>query len=216
MNRSLSPRSHTPSFASCSPPPGPSRTDWGNSRDSWEHSPFARREEERDLVPWRENGEDKRDRTDTWAHDRKHYSRPLDKAELDERLEAGRGHREKHPRSGSPAVLHSASLGYKGREDGYYRKEPKGKSDKHLKQPQDFPGRSRRKDEARPWESRHLHPEDNCKEDGQEAKGTRAPEGPRSKQNEKSRTKRPDRDQEVADERKEIRVAKNEVMMLWP
>ncbi|XP_004612029.2 RNA-binding protein 20 isoform X1 [Sorex araneus] len=212
VGRSLSPRSHTPSFASCSSshsPPGPSRTDWANSRDSWEHSPFARREEERDPGPWRENGEDKRDRTDTWAHDRKHYPRPLDKAELDERLEAGRGHREKHPRSGSPVPLHVVSLGYKGREDGYYRKEPKGKSDKYLK-PQDVPGRSRRKDEARPRESRQPYPEDACKEDGLDAKGSRAPEGARCKQNEKSRAKRPDRDQEGAEERKESRLGRRE------
>ncbi|XP_066880798.1 RNA-binding protein 20 isoform X4 [Kogia breviceps] len=205
VSRSLSPRSHTPSFTSCSSshsPPGPSRADWGNGRDSWEHSPYARREEERGPVPWRENGEDKRDRTDTWAHDRKQYPRQLDKAELDERLEGGRGYRERHPRSGSPNPLHSAS-GYKSREDGYYRKEPKGKSDKYLKQPQDVPGRSRRKDEARLREGRHPPPDDSGREDGLEPKGTK------SKQSEKTRTKRPDRDQDGAD-RKESRTAENE------
>lgn len=215
VSRSLSPRSHTPSFTSCSSshsPLGPSRADWGNGRDSWEHSPYSRREEERDPGPWRENGEDKRDRTDTWTHDRKHYPRQLEKAELDERLEGGRGHREKHPRSGSPNPLHSAS-GYKSREDGYYRKEPKGKSDKYLKQQQDAPGRSRRKEEARLRESRHLHPDGAGKEDGLEPKVTRAPESTTSKQSEKNRTKRPDRDQEGADDRKESRMAENEVTM---
>eukprot|EP00070_Physeter_catodon_P030192 XP_028337086.1 RNA-binding protein 20 isoform X5 [Physeter catodon] len=205
VSRSLSPRSHTPSFTSCSSshsPPGPSRADWGNGRDSWEHSPYARREEERGPVPWRENGEDKRDRTDTWAHDRKQYPRQLDKAELDERLEGGRGYRERHPRSGSPNPLHSAS-GYKSREDGYYRKESKGKSDKYLKQQQDVPGRSRRKDEARLREGRHPPPDDSGREDGLEPKGTK------SKQSEKTRTKRPDRDQDGAD-RKESRMAENE------
>uniref|UniRef100_A0A8C3YUH0 RNA-binding protein 20 n=1 Tax=Catagonus wagneri TaxID=51154 RepID=A0A8C3YUH0_9CETA len=206
VSRSLSPRSHTPSFTSCSSshsPPGPSRADWGNGRDSWEHSPYARREEERGPAPWRENGEDKRDRTDTWAHDRKHYPRQLDKAELDERLEGGRGYREKHPRSGSPSPLHSTS-GYKSREEGYYRKEPKGKSDKYLKQQQEAPGRSRRKDEARLREGRHPHPDDAGREDGLEAKGTK------SKQSDKNRTKRPDRDQEGADNRRESRMAENE------
>ena len=188
MSRSLSPRSHTPSFTSCSSshsPPGPSRADWGNGRDSWEHSPYARREEERGPASWRENGEDKRDRTDTWAHDRKHYPRQLDKAELEERLEAGRGYREKHPRSGSPNPLHSAS-GYKSREDGYHRKESKGKSDKYLKLQQDAPGRSRKKDEARLREGRHPHTDDSRREDGLEPKGTK------SKQSEKNRAKRPE------------------------
>ncbi|MBV96247.1 RNA-binding protein 20, partial [Eschrichtius robustus] len=205
VSRSLSPRSHTPSFTSCSSshsPLGPSRADWGNGRDSWEHSPYARREEERGPIPWRENGEDKRERTDTWAHDRKQYPRQLDKAELDERLEGGRGYRERHPRSGSPNPLHSAS-GYKSREDGYYRKESKGKSDKYLKQQQDVPGRSRRKNEARLREGRHPPPDDSGREDGLEPKGTK------SKQSEKTRTKRPDRDQEGAD-RKESRMAENE------
>ncbi|XP_069913334.1 RNA-binding protein 20 isoform X4 [Oryctolagus cuniculus] len=212
VSRSLSPRSHTPSFTSCSSshsPPVPSRADWGNGRDSWEHSPYARREEERDPGPWRENGEDKRDRTDTWAHDRKHYPRQPDKADLDERLEGGRGYRDRYPRSGSPNLIHSASS-YKSREDGYYRKEPKAKSDKHLKQQQEAPGRSRRKEEARLRESRHPHPDDSGKEDGLGPKVARAPEGAKSKQSEKNKTKRPDRDQEGADDRKESKMAENE------
>ncbi|KAG8517403.1 RNA-binding protein 20 [Galemys pyrenaicus] len=204
VSRSLSPRSHTPSFTSCSSshsPPGPCRADWGNSRDSWEHSPYTRREEERDPAPWRENGEDKRDRTDSWAHDRKHYPRPLDKGELEERLEGGRGHREKHPRPGSPGPLHPA--GYKSREDGCYRKEPRGKSDKYLKQ-QDAPGRSRRKDEARLRDSRHLYPDDVGRGDGLEL------EGPKSKQSERTRAKRPGREQGGADTRREGTTAENE------
>ncbi|KAL0616518.1 RNA-binding protein 20 [Plecturocebus cupreus] len=212
VSRSLSPRSHTPSFTSCSSshsPPGPSRADWGNGRDSWEHSPYARRDEERDPAPWRENGDDKRDRTDPWAHDRKHHPRQLDKVELDERPEGGRPHREKYLRSGSPNPPHAGSS-YKSREDGYYRKEPKAKSDKYLKQQQDALGRSRRKDEARLRESRHPHPDDSGKEDGLGPKVTRAPEGAKSKQNEKNKTKRPDRDQEGADDRKENTMAENE------
>ncbi|XP_054437471.1 RNA-binding protein 20 isoform X4 [Pteronotus mesoamericanus] len=212
VSRSLSPRSHTPSFTSCSSSHsslGPSRVDWGNGRDSWEHSPYTRREDDRDPAPWRENGEDKRDKTDTWAHDRKHYPRQPDKVELEERLEGARGHREKHPRSGSPSPLHSAA-GYKSREDGYYRKEPKGKSDKYLKQQQGALARSKRKDEARPRESRYPHLDHAGKEDGLEPKVPRAPENPKSKQSEKNRTKRPDKDQEGADERKESRMAENE------
>uniref|UniRef100_A0A8C2MYW1 RNA-binding protein 20 n=1 Tax=Cricetulus griseus TaxID=10029 RepID=A0A8C2MYW1_CRIGR len=192
VSRSLSPRSHTPS---------PSRADWGNGRDSWE------REDDREPVPWRENGEDKRDRTDVWAHDRKHYPRQLDKAELDERLEGGRGYREKYLRSGSPSPLHSLSS-YKGREDGYYRKDAKAKLDKYPKQ--EVPGRSRRKDEARLRETRHPHPEDSGKDDELEPKITKAPEDGKSKQSEKSKTRRPDRDQGGADDTKESRTAENE------
>nr|XP_004659408.2 RNA-binding protein 20 isoform X2 [Jaculus jaculus] len=212
VSRSLSPRSHTPSFTSCSSshsPPGPSRADWGNGRESWEHSPYARRDDERDPALWRENGEDKRDRTDMWAHDRKHYPRQLDIAELEERLEGGRGHREKYLRSGSPSPLHAAST-HKSREDGYYRKDPKAKLDKYLKQQQDALGRSRRKEEARPRESRHPHLEDSGKEDGQEPKAVRAPEEAKSKHSEKNKTKRPDRDQEEADYKKESKMAENE------
>ncbi|XP_007939795.1 RNA-binding protein 20 [Orycteropus afer afer] len=212
VSRSLSPRSHTPSFTSCSSshsPPVPSRADWGNGRDSWEHSPYARREEQRDPPPWRENGEDKRDRTDMWVHDRKHYPRQLDKAELDERLEGGRGHREKYLRSGSPNPLHSLSS-YKSREDSYYRKEPKAKLDKYSKQQQDASGRSRRKDEVRLRESRHPHPEDLGKEDGLEPKVTRAPANTKAKQSERNKTKKPGRDQEGADDRKESKMAENE------
>ncbi|XP_037661111.1 RNA-binding protein 20 [Choloepus didactylus] len=207
VSRSLSPHSHTPSFTSCSSshsPPGPSRADWGNGRDSWERSPYARREDERDLGPWRENGEDKRDRADAWVHDRKHCPRQLDKAEVEERLEGGRGHREKYPRSGSPSPLHSASS-YKSREDGCYRKEPRAKSDKYLKQPQDAPGRSRRL-----RESRHPHPEDAGKDNGLELKVTRIPENAKSKQSEKNKTKRTDRDQKGAEDRKESKTAENE------
>lgn len=140
----------------------------------------------------------------------------MDKAELDERLEGGRGHREKYLRSGSPSPLHSLSS-YKGRDDGYYRKEPKAKLDKHPKQQQEVPGRSRRKEEARLRETRPPHPEDSGKGDELEPKVTRAPVGAKSKQSEKSRAKRPDRDQEGADDRRESRTAENEVMMqMWP
>ncbi|XP_012386356.2 RNA-binding protein 20 [Dasypus novemcinctus] len=208
VSRSLSPRSHTPSFTSCSSshsPPGPSRADWGNGRDSWERSPYARREEERDLAPWRENGEEKRDRSDAWAHDRKHGPRQLDKAELEERLEGGRGHREKYPRSGSPNPLHSA-WSYQSREDGYHRKEPKAKADKHQKQQQGAPGRSRRKDEARLRESRHPPLQDAGKDDGV----ARTPESSKSKQSEKNKTKRPDKDQGGTDDRKESKMAEDE------
>ncbi|KFQ34416.1 RNA-binding protein 20, partial [Mesitornis unicolor] len=184
ISRSLSPRSHTPSFTSCSSPHSPmgtSRTDWGNGRESWDQSPYSRREEERDSREWRENGDEKRDRTDTWVHERKHYSRQLDKFDLDERIEGGRGHREKYLRSGSPGSLHPLS-GYKSREDDYYRKTSKSKSDKFQRQLQDLPGRSKRKEEAKLRERRHSYSEDTTREEVAEQKHSKASEGSRQKQ----------------------------------
>uniref|UniRef100_A0A8C6ZNV5 RNA binding motif protein 20 n=1 Tax=Nothoprocta perdicaria TaxID=30464 RepID=A0A8C6ZNV5_NOTPE len=218
ISRSLSPRSRTPSFTSCSSPHSPlgtSRTDWGNGRESWEQSPYSRREEERDSRDWRENGDEKRDRTDMWVHERKHYSRQLDKFDLDERLEGGRGHREKYLRSGSPGSLHPLS-GYKSREDDYYRKTSKTKSDKFPRQQQELPGRSKRKEETKSRERRHSHGEDGPREEAAEPRHGRAPEGSRQKLPERSKAKRADRDQEEGaaaegSDAKEARPSENEV-----
>nr|XP_013811308.1 PREDICTED: RNA-binding protein 20 [Apteryx mantelli mantelli] len=198
ISRSLSPRSHTPSFTSCSSPHsplGPSRTDWGNGRESWDQSPYLRREEERDSREWRENGDEKRDRTDTWVHERKHYSRQLDKFDLDEQIEGSRGHREKYSRSGSPGSLHPLS-GYKSREDDYYRKTSKSKSDKFQRQLQELPGRSKRKEEAKLRERRHSYSEDAAREEMAEQKHSKASEGSRQKLSDKNKVKKADRDQE--------------------
>ncbi|XP_074763810.1 RNA-binding protein 20 isoform X3 [Athene noctua] len=198
ISRSLSPRSHTPSFTSCSSPHSPmgtGRTDWGNGRESWDQSPYSRREEERDSREWRENGDEKRDRTDTWVHERKHYSRQLDKFDLDERIEGGRGHREKYLRSGSPGSLHPLS-GYKSREDDYYRKTSKSKSDKFQRQTQDLPGRSKRKEEAKLRERRHSYSEDAAREEAAEQKHSKASEGSRQKQSDKNKVKKAEKDQE--------------------
>ncbi|KFU85380.1 putative RNA-binding protein 20, partial [Chaetura pelagica] len=184
ISRSLSPRSHTPSFTSCSSPHSPmgtGRTDWGNGRESWDQSPYSRREEERDSREWRENGDEKRDRTDMWVHERKHYSRQLDKFDLDERIEGGRGHREKYLRSGSPGSLHPLS-GYKSREDDYYRKTSKSKSDKFQRQLQDLPGRSKRKEEAKLRERRHSYSEDAAREEAAEQKHSKGSESSKQKQ----------------------------------
>ncbi|XP_040558926.1 RNA-binding protein 20 isoform X4 [Gallus gallus] len=196
ISRSLSPRSHTPSFTSCSSPRSPmgtSRTDWGNGRESWDQSPYSRREEERESREWRENGDEKRDRTDTWVHERKHYSRQLDKFDLDERIEGGRGHREKYGRSGSPGSLHPLS-GYKSREDDYYRKASKSKSDKFQRQ--EFSGRSKRKEEAKFREHRHSYSEDAAREETAEQKHNKVSESSRQKQSDKNKVKKAEKDQE--------------------
>ncbi|XP_051473676.1 RNA-binding protein 20 isoform X3 [Apus apus] len=198
ISRSLSPRSHTPSFTSCSSPHSPmgtGRTDWGNGRESWDQSPYSRREEERDSREWRENGDEKRDRTDMWVHERKHYSRQLDKFDLDERIEGGRGHREKYLRSGSPGSLHPLS-GYKSREDDYYRKTSKSKSDKFQRQLQDLPGRSKRKEEAKLRERRHSYSEDAAREEAAEQKHSKGSESSKQKQSDKNKVKKAEKDHE--------------------
>uniref|UniRef100_A0A8C3P4S6 RNA binding motif protein 20 n=1 Tax=Chrysemys picta bellii TaxID=8478 RepID=A0A8C3P4S6_CHRPI len=186
ISRSLSPRSHTPSFTSCSSPRSPlgaSRTDWGNGRESWDQSPYSRREEERDAALWRENGEEKRDRTDTWVHERKYYIRQLDKLDLDGRIEGVRGHREKYLRGGSPNALH-ALPGYK----------TKSKSDRYQKQLPDAPGKSKRKEEARLRERKHSHCEDLEKEETSEQRPSKVSEGSRQKQSDKYKIKKADKD----------------------
>ncbi|XP_066179694.1 RNA-binding protein 20 isoform X1 [Sylvia atricapilla] len=217
ISRSLSPRSHTPSFTSCSSPHSPlgtSRTDWGNGREAWDQSPYSRREEERESREWRENGDEKRDRTDTWVHERKHYSRQLDKFDLDERLEGGRGHREKYLRTGSPGSLHVSS-GYKNREDDYYRKSSKSKSDKFQRQLQDLPGRSKRKEEAKLRERRHSYSEDTAREEAAEQKHSKASDGSRQKQSDKNKVKKAEKDQEDAtaegSDVKETKPSENEL-----
>jgi len=172
---------------------GTSRTDWGNGRESWDQSPYSRREEERESREWRENGDEKRDRTDTWVHERKHYSRQLDKFDLDERIEGGRGHREKYGRSGSPGSLHPLS-GYKSREDDYYRKASKSKSDKFQRQ--EFSGRSKRKEEAKFREHRHSYSEDAAREETAEQKHNKVSESSRQKQSDKNKVKKAEKDQE--------------------
>lgn len=193
ISHSLSPRSHTPSFTSCSSPRSPLGTvkaDWGNGRESWDQSPYSRREEERETAPWRENGEEKRDRTDAWVHERKHYARQLDKLDLEERTEGGRGHRDKYLRGGSPS--------YKSRDDDYYRKSSKPKSDRHQKQLQDAPAKPKRKEDARLKERKHSHCEEPVKEDISEQKPSKGSEGSRHKQSDKNKTKKANKDQEAA------------------
>ncbi|XP_044294464.1 RNA-binding protein 20 isoform X4 [Varanus komodoensis] len=193
ISRSLSPRSHTPSFTSCSSPHSPlssNRTDWGNGRDAWDSSTYSRREEEREVVSWRENGEEKRDRTDTWVHERKHYLRHLDKLDLEEHTEGSRGHREKYLKGGSPSAKGGHSLpGYKSREEDYYRKPSKQKSDKYQKQSVDAAPKCKRKEETRLREHRHSHGEDPAKEETSEQKPSKLPDSIRQKQSDKEKIK---------------------------
>ncbi|XP_053306436.1 RNA-binding protein 20 isoform X2 [Spea bombifrons] len=179
VSRSLSPRSHTPSFTSCSSthsPLGASRTEWGNGRESWDQSSYGRWEDDREQGSWRDNREDKRDRTDHWVHDRKHYSRQLEKQDLDDRVDGLRGHRDKYSNS------HSSSR-YKSREGEYYRKEAKPKADG---KPQDTLGKSKRKEEGKTREVKGNHKEEPSKKDTQEAKTNKECDGSGQKNTEKN------------------------------
>ncbi|CAH2316816.1 RNA-binding 20 [Pelobates cultripes] len=162
VSRSLSPRSHTPSYTSCSSthsPLGTTRTEWGNGRESWDQTAYGRWEEDREQGAWRDSAEEKRDRTDHWVHERKHYSRQLEKLELDDRTDASRGHRDKY---GNP---HSTR--YKGREGKYYRKESKLKSEGKS---QDTSGKPKRKEEGKVRDVKESHSEDLSKKEISEPK----------------------------------------------
>ncbi|XP_040293400.1 RNA-binding protein 20 [Bufo bufo] len=170
VSRSLSPRSYTPSFTSCSSthsPLGASRTEWGNGRDSWEQQGYGRWEDDREQGSWRECGEEKRDRTDHWVHDRRQYNRHTDKQELDERTDSSRGHRDKYSNS------HSSSR-YKSREGEHYRKESKLKSEAKTS---DTSGKMRRKDEGRSRDDKDSHAGDAIKKDLSESKPIKETEG---------------------------------------
>ncbi|KAM6442036.1 RNA-binding protein 20 isoform 2-T3 [Liasis olivaceus] len=188
INCSLSPRSRTPSFTSCSSPRSPlstNRTEWGNGREPWDQSPYSRREEDKELPPWRENGEEKRDRCDMWMHERKHYIRHLD---LEEHVETTRGHKEKYLRGGSPSAKGAYLLsGYKMRDEDCYRKSSKQKSDKY--QTLDAALKCKRKEETRLRERKHSHCEDTAKEEMSEQKPNLMPDSVRQKQSDKEKLK---------------------------
>ncbi|XP_061492008.1 RNA-binding protein 20 isoform X2 [Rhineura floridana] len=198
ISRSLSPRSHTPSFTSCSSPHSPlstNWTDWGNGREPWDQSPYSRREEERVVMPWRENGEEKRDRNDTLVHERKHYVRHLDKLDLEDRVEGARSHREKYLRGGSPNAKGAHGLPeYKSREENCYRKTTKQKSDKYPKHTLDTTPKCKRKEETRLRDHKHSsYYEDPAKEETSEQRPNKVPDNMRQKQSDKEKFKDADK-----------------------
>eukprot|EP00064_Thunnus_orientalis_P010179 superscaffoldBa00001355_g10205 len=153
ISRSLSPRSHSPSFTSCSSAHspqgaqcrGPERGNngLGPRRGSWDWSSHLRRgedERERDD-PWRNGSGVDDDRPNGRVADRrKAYQKPLDyisSRSSDERGGSGgggdegmRGNRDWYPR-GSPQGMSFNS--YRNMEDDFYMKEQMYKSDKPPK-----------------------------------------------------------------------------------
>lgn len=158
-------------------------------------------------MPWRENGEEKRDRTDTWVHERKHYVRHLDKLDSEERSEGTRSYREKYFRGVSPSAKGIHGLpGYKNREEDYYRKPTKQKSDKYSKQTLDTAPKCKRKEEARLKEHKHSHCEDPTREEKLEQKPNKVPD--KQKQSDKEKFKDSDKksEEEVPDEAERVNV----------
>ncbi|XP_071985691.1 RNA-binding protein 20 isoform X2 [Engystomops pustulosus] len=211
VSRSLSPRSHTPSFTSCSSthsPLGASRTEWGNGRDSWDQQGYNRWEDDREQGTWRECGEEKRDRTDHWVHDRRHYSKQNDKQELDDRMDSSRGHRDKYSNS------HSSSR-YRSREGEHYRKEYRLKSEPKAS---DTSGKTKRKEDSKSRDDKESHTEDTVKRETSESKSNKESGGnngksveTKTKINETSGSTKENKDPQQTDA-KEKEVDENHVL----
>ncbi|XP_036404189.1 RNA-binding protein 20 [Megalops cyprinoides] len=172
VSRSLSPRSHSPSFTSCSSahsPSGPCRGEWSNSqggrRCSWDWSSHMRRgaEEERDEPCWR-NGDEDRPNGRLLADWRKPYFKPADR--MSPRPVEERGSRDRYPR-GSPQGPPFPP--YRGKEEEFYKKEAAYKSDKPPRQA--YPRREvRAKRRDVPERHRSRHSESETLEDSAAAK----------------------------------------------
>uniref|UniRef100_W5N3E6 RNA binding motif protein 20 n=1 Tax=Lepisosteus oculatus TaxID=7918 RepID=W5N3E6_LEPOC len=176
ISRSLSPRSHSPSFTSCSSthsPLGTSRAEWSNGlserRASWDWSPHVRREEEREEGFWRNEDED---RSDSWLQERrKPYLKLTDRASprsLEERGEPTRTTRERYPRSSPQNTSYSS---YRCKEDDFYKREPRHKSDRPPRPPhQRHEAKLKKRDPEEGYRPKYSHSE--ATEDAIAAKST--------------------------------------------
>lgn len=166
VSRSLSPRSHSPSFTSCSsthsPPGAACRGDWNSSlgprRGSWDWSSQATREDEREEACWR-NGDDDRP-NGRMCDRRKPYLKLTDRMSprsAEEWADGLRGVRDRYPR-GSPQSL-PFSL-HRSKEEDFYKKEFAYKPDKLQRVPyQRHEAKSKRKDPSEHYRSRHAEAE---------------------------------------------------------
>ncbi|XP_036421064.1 RNA-binding protein 20 [Colossoma macropomum] len=154
ISRSLSPRSHSPSFTSCSSTHSPQgcRPDWinglGPRRGSWDWTSHGRRDEDpRDRDEWR-NGEDERP-NGRLSERRKPYLKPGERGSprMDERG------RDWYPR-GSPQGPPFSSY---HTMDDFYKKEPAYKAEKTLRTPQNqrHEGKYKRRDGTDHHRARH-------------------------------------------------------------
>ncbi|KAG7492591.1 hypothetical protein MATL_G00016540 [Megalops atlanticus] len=207
VSRSLSPRSHSPSFTSCSSahsPPGPCRGEWSNGpggrRCSWDWSSHMRRgaEEERDEPCWR-NGDEDRPNGRLLADWRKPYFKPADR--MSPRPAEERGSRDRYPR-GSPQGPPFPP--YRAKEEEFYKKETAYKSDKPPRQA--YPrheARAKRRDAPEHHRSRHSEseaPEDSA--------AVRTPEDRKQASPARGRSKKLTRKQEKEEEEVEENQSK--------
>ncbi|XP_076841249.1 RNA-binding protein 20 isoform X2 [Brachyhypopomus gauderio] len=152
ISRSLSPRSHSPSFTSCSsthsPQGAPCRTDWinglGARRGSWDWTSHAWRDEDpRDRDSWR-NGEE-----DGWhAERRKSYLKPSERGSPRVGLGDERG-RERFTRCSPQGAPFSS---YHPADDFYKKGEKPSRASQHQKQE----GRTWRRNGGDHHRARHL------------------------------------------------------------
>ncbi|KAG1939927.1 RNA-binding protein [Pimephales promelas] len=145
ISRSLSPRSHSPSFTSCSSAHSPPRPDWSNGmgprRASWDWTSHSRGDEDpRERDDWRN---DKEERANGWLSERrKPYLKTGDR--ISPRMGHGdeRG-RDWYPR-GSP--LGSSFSSYHSIDD-FYKKDSLYKTDKQSRpQHHRHEGKTKRRD----------------------------------------------------------------------
>ncbi|CAB1344478.1 unnamed protein product, partial [Coregonus sp. 'balchen'] len=185
ISRSLSPRSHSPSFTSCSsahsPQGAPCRG--GPERGSWTTQHMRRgeevreREREREEVPWRNGGTVDDDRLNGRMQDRRNkpYLKPSDRDRISPRSaeERGGGGGEgmrggnrggdwyPHPR-GSPQGM-PPFPSYRNMDEVFYKKEQMYKSEKPLRQQyqrhEEGRLKSKRRDGADYHRSRHSESE---------------------------------------------------------
>ncbi|XP_048843200.1 RNA-binding protein 20 isoform X3 [Brienomyrus brachyistius] len=208
VSRSLSPRSHSPSFTSCSsthsPPGAACRGDWnsnlGPRRGSWDWSSQAMREDEREEACWR-NGDDDRP-NGRHCDRRKPYLKLTDRMSprsAEEWVDGLRGGRDRYTRGrGSPQGLPFSS--YRSKEEDFYKKELAYKPDKlqrvHYERHE---AKSKRKDSSEHYRtSRHVEVEQ-----VEDPPAPRIPEDRKPASPTKGRSKKAHRRQEVRGDDKE-------------
>ncbi|XP_061088760.1 RNA-binding protein 20-like isoform X2 [Conger conger] len=166
VSRSLSPRSHSPSFTSCSSahsPPGPNRNDRSNGlgprNPSWDWSSQVW-QDERDEACWRNGDEDQPNgRPPEW---RKAYFKMADRVSqrtVEDKAEGQRGGKDRYTRSSPQAP---PFLPYRSNEEDYYRPEPTYKPERHPRPAyQRHEVKAKRRDTPESHRSRHSEsPED--------------------------------------------------------
>lgn len=218
ISRSLSPRSHSPSFTSCSSAHSPQGvacrgTERGSNglgprRGSWDWSSHLRRgedERERDD-PWKNGVNMDEDRPNGRVPDRRKTYQNMGLRSADERVGGGggegmRGNRDWHSR-GSPQGMSFNS--YRNMEDDFYMKEQMYKSDKPPRPPyQRHDTKSKRRDGG-DYHGRSRHSEFEMTDDLL----PRTPEDKRSSPD-RSRNKKTSRRHNTVDKQDKENAAEN-------